>query len=303
MACPFSGENLMKIIISLLLIGLAWNVHAGDIDKTLTVQPNGEVHIEITDGRIKMEGWDRSEIKVVGNISRKPEDFIFETHGKNTRIELAGDSHSWWGNNSASADLKIYVPKTNSIIADGVSVSFYFDDFSRSVRANTISGDLKLSNGSGKIDLSTVSGDLTVNNAKGKLDLASVSGDIDVDGNAKYFDANSVSGSISARIGMAERIELGTVSGDIEIELGLSEDARLEADTVSGDIELEFANAIINTTFDIETGPGGRVKNRLSNDKMSKNMTFSGSLEFSLGNGESSVNLETMSGTILLENN
>jgi DUF4097 and DUF4098 domain-containing protein YvlB len=292
----------MKTIISILLFTLAWNAHADQIDKTIKVQANGEVHIEITDGRIKMEGWNKSEIRVVGNISRKPDDFVFETHGKNTRIELSGDSHSWWGNNSASADLKIYIPRANSIIADGVSVDFSFDDFSRSVRANTISGNLELSNGSGKIDLSTVSGDITVNDAQGKLDLASVSGDIEVDGNAKYFDANSVSGSISARIGMAERIELETVSGDIEIELGLTEDARLEADTVSGDIDLQFANPKINTTFEIETGPGGRVKNRLSDDKMSKNMTFSGSLEFSLGSGESSVDLETMSGTITLEN-
>lgn len=292
----------MKILISILLLSLVFQAQADQIDKTLTVRPNGELHIEITDGRIDVQGWNKSEIRVEGTISRKPEDFVFETHGKNTRIELSGNHGSWWGNNSASANLKIYVPRQNAIIADGVSVNFSFDGLSRSVRANTISGNIELSNGAGNIDLNSVSGDIKVNDAKGKLDLASVSGDIEVDGNAKYFDASSVSGSISARIGMAERIELETVSGDIELELGLSDDARLEADTVSGDIEIKFANSHINTSFEIETGPGGRVKNRLSDDRMSANMTFSGSLEFSLGNGDSSVDLETMSGTIVLDN-
>lgn len=292
----------MKLLISILLFSLAWNVQADQVDKTLSVRPNGELHIEITDGQILVEGWNKSEIRVEGNISRKPEDFVFETHGKNTRIELTGDHNSWWGNNSASADLKVYVPRNTAVIADGVSVNFSFDDLPRSVRVNVISGNVELSNGGGKIDLNSVSGDIVVNNAKGKLDLASVSGDIEVEGDAKYFDASTVSGSISARIGMAERIELETVSGDIELELGLSDDARLEADTVSGDIEVKIINSVINTTFEIETGPGGRVKNRLSKDKMGSNMTFSGSLEFSLGNGDSSVDLETMSGTIVLDN-
>lgn len=291
----------MKILMSILLLALAWNVQADQIDKTLTVQPNGELHIEITDGKVTVIGWNKSEIKVVGNISRKPEDFIFETHGKNTRIELTGDQNSWWGNNSASADLKVYAPKSNAIIADGVSVNFSYDNFHRSVRSSTISGRTQLSNGNGKIDLNTVSGDIRVNNAKGKLDLASVSGDIEVDAVVKYFDASSVSGNIEARIGMAERIELETVSGDIELELGLSDDARLEAATVSGDIQLRFANETINTSFEIGTGPGGRVKNGLSNDKMSEFMSFSGSLEFSLGNGNSSVDIKTMSGTIDLD--
>ena len=292
----------MKRLISILLLSLAWNVQADQVDKTLSVQPNGELHIEIADGRVNIEGWNKSEIRVDGDISRKPEDFVFETHGKNTRIELVGDRNSWWGNNSASADLKVYVPRGTAVTADGVSVNFTFDNLSRSVRTNVISGNINLKNGDGKIDLNSVSGDIVINNAKGKLDLASVSGDIEVDGEAKYFDASTVSGSISARIGMAERIELETVSGDIELELGLSDDARLEADTVSGDIEVKIMNSVINTTFEIETGPGGRVKNRLSNDKMSNNMTFSGSLEFSLGNGDSYVDLETMSGTVVLDN-
>lgn len=291
----------MKFLISLFLLSITWHSHAEQIDKTLSVKPKGELHIEITDGRVELETWNKSEIKIEGTISRKPEEFIFETHGNNTRVELTGNHNSWWGNDSASAQLMIYVPQNTVIIADGVSVNFSFDGIKRRVRANTISGNIDLKNGNGKIDLNSVSGDIKVVDSEGKLDLASVSGDIKVDGGAKYFDASTVSGGIEARIGMAERIELETISGDIELELGLLEDARLEADTVSGDIEITFSEGKLNSAFDIETGPGGRVKNRLSADRMNDNMTFSGSLNFSLGNGDGSVNLETMSGTIVLD--
>lgn len=291
----------MKFLISLFLLSITWHAHAELIDRSLSVDPKGELHIEITDGAVDIEVWNKSEIKIEGSISRKPDEFVFETHGNNTRVELSGNHNSWWGNDSASAELMIYIPQETVVIADGVSVSFSFDGIKRRVRANTISGNISLKNGNGKIDLNSVSGDIQVSDSVGKFDLASVSGDIDVNGDAKYFDASTVSGSIEADVGMVDRIEVETVSGDIELELGLLEGARLEGDTVSGDIEITFSNGKINSAFDIETGPGGRVKNRLSGDRMNENMRFSGSLNFSLGNGDGSVNLETMSGTIVLD--
>jgi DUF4097 and DUF4098 domain-containing protein YvlB len=163
-----------------------------------------------------------------------------------------------------------------------------------------MSGDISLEGGVGSIDLESVSGNVTVTGSSGRLNLSSVSGSIRADGDAEQFEAQTVSGNIRARIGTSSRINLESVSGDIDVRVNLSESARLDADTVSGDIEIEFGSAPINASFEIETGPGGDVTNLLSDHKAKQHFSFSGSMRFKLGDGDSSVNLETMSGTITL---
>jgi DUF4097 and DUF4098 domain-containing protein YvlB len=186
-------------------------------------------------------------------------------------------------------------------VTEGASSSFAITGVEGKVDASTMSGDLKLDGGSGKIEMESVSGDVTVIDARGKLDLASVSGDIRVKADAERFEANSVSGNIKASIGRSERVRLESVSGDIDLRVDMLESGELDADTVSGDVNIFFLNKDLNATFEIETGPGGDVKNMITSDRGSKFMTFSGSLEFKVGKGNGSVDIETMSGTIRID--
>lgn len=290
----------MRILITLFLLIAPFGVYAERIEQSLEADLKGELDIDIMDGRVKLIGWDKPMVRIDGQVSGKSNDFVFERDGDSIRIELSG-KHGFWGNRrDGNVDLVISAPHQSKVTAEGHSVSFDFSDLVSSIRANTMSGDIDLEGGRGKIDLESVSGDVTVNGASGKLNLSSVSGDIQANATAKHFDARSVSGDIDANIGMAERVELQTVSGDIEVRLGLDIDARLDADTVSGDIELNFENDKLNASFDIETGPGGDIKNRISGDQVAGRSVFSGSLEFKLGDGDARVNLETMSGTIEL---
>ncbi|MBL4672853.1 MAG: DUF4097 family beta strand repeat protein, partial [Arenicella sp.] len=142
---------------------------------------------------------------------------------------------------------------------------------------------------------------VTVSGSSGRLNLSSVSGNIRADGDAEQFEAQTISGNIRVHIGTSNRINLESVSGDISLKVNLSERARLDADTVSGDIEIELGSAPINASFEIETGPGGDVTNLLSDHKAKQSFSFSGSMRFKLGDGDSTVNLETMSGTITLD--
>ncbi len=292
----------MRILITLLLLGLPLGVYAERIEQSLEADLHGKLDIEIMDGMVELIGWDKPMVQIQGEISGKIDNFVFERKGNTISIELTG-KHGYWGHRKDDkVDITINAPRQSQVRADGHSVSFDFKNLVNSVRANTMSGDIELAGGNGRIDLESVSGDVVVNGASGRLNLSSVSGDIDANASATNFDARSVSGAIEASIGMAERVELETVSGDIDVRLGLADNARLDADTVSGDIDLHLENQKLNASFDIETGPGGDIKNRLSDDDPSSRSIFSGSLEFRLGDGNSTVKLETMSGTIKLDN-
>ncbi len=87
------------------------------------------------------------------------------------------------------------------------------------VTVRSVSGDIRVTGIKGELDVETVSGDVTLD-AVGELGRAkTVSGDIDVSGAQVdgTLEASSVSGNVIARSVKARRIELGTVSGDVEL--------------------------------------------------------------------------------------
>ena len=289
----------MRLFITLLLLAMPFGVYAERIEKSLDADPQGKLNIEVMSGTIKVVAWDKPMVRIEGKISGDSGELIFERKASAIRIEVEPSKPGFWGGwNNSEVNLLIKAPRQSQLIADGHSVDFNLIALDGSVRASTVSGDIDLDGGIGKIDLESVSGDINIKDAAGKLNLSSVSGDIRATATAKYFDAKSVSGDIKATIGMTERVELETVSGDIAVHLSLAEDARLDADTVSGDIDLSFENTDLNASFDIETGPGGDINNHLSDHKIKDQSPFASSLEFELGTGDAHLSLETMSGTI-----
>jgi len=296
----FNWGNRMRTLFAFLLFGISTVVWAEEIDRTLAVDDGGEVSINIISGGVRVIGWEKSEVRVKGELSDDEGDFIFKVAGNQTLIEFE-PKNSFWNSSNGKALLEIHVPRYSSVKTEGASTSFEIKKILGTINAGSMSGDISLEGGNGNIELEAVSGDLTVKDVTGQLNLSSVSGDINVDAKVNYFEAQTVSGDIDASIGSTEIVELESVSGDIEISILLPDEARLEMGTVSGDIEIEFQNDEVNAHFDIETGPGGGLRNSLSGDHLDDRSRFSGSVDFKLGKGSASVEIETMSGTIELE--
>ncbi len=295
-------KNVIIILFAGLAIAMSSAAEAEKIDRTLDVQEQGRVDIDVMDGSIIIKGWDKPQVRVVGDVPINEHNFTFKTKGDRTKIEHSGEHGFWNRSRSGSyAKLTIYAPRNSNFRVDGTSTGYELHNIAGQVRVNTMSGDIELDGGTGSVELESVSGDVIVKGASGRLNLSSVSGDIEASGKAQQFDAQTVSGSIRAKIGKSNDIKLESISGDIEIQLELDEDARLLAGTVSGDIDVSFDSDAINASFDIETGPGGEIENKISNHKTQSNFSFSGSMRFTLGNGDSTVNLETMSGTIEID--
>lgn len=296
----FRRGNSMRLLSVLLLFCVPTLAWAEEIDQTLSVDEGGYVVIDIVSGGVRVIGWEKPEVRVRGELYGDKGDFIFEHVDNLTRIEFE-PKNSFWNSSNGKAMLEVHVPQNSSIKAEGASTSFEINKVLGTVEVGSMSGDITLYGGTGVIELEAVSGDVTVGDATGQLNLSSVSGDIKVGAQANYFEAQTVSGDIDANIGAAETVELESVSGDIEIRLLLADSARLDAGTVSGDVEIRFENDDINARFDIETGPGGNLANNLSDDRLDDRSRFSGSVDFKLGEGRASVEVETMSGTIELE--
>ena len=114
---------------------------------------------------------------------------------------------------------------------------------SASVDLHSISGSVKVTGVHGSLRAETISGTITVSDAP-KLEAAkSVSGNVSLTGIASDGDlsASSVSGNVTAKGVKARGLDLGIISGDINVSDVTCE--RLGVKSVSGSVE--YAGAIV----------------------------------------------------------
>lgn len=292
-----------KSIFSLAAVLLSVNAFAGEkIDRTLEAAKGGKVRVSVVRGDVEIKGWDKHEVHVEGELDDATEEFIFKTSGAETLIKIEIDDGFFdkkW--NSDETDIVIRVPKSSRLVIGGVSTEFDIANITGGVEANSVSGDIDIKGVSDKVNIETVSGDIRIEDSWGKMKASSISGDIETDGKAVFFDAQSVSGDIEATIGQSELVELSSVSGDIELDFELMNDGRVDAETVSGDVRIRFNNKTVDARFEINTGPGGDIRNSITKDKPESSFIGAEEVRFKSGNGSGTVEISTMSGTISLE--
>jgi DUF4097 and DUF4098 domain-containing protein YvlB len=133
------------------------------------------------------------------------------------------------------------------------------------VMANSVSGTVRLSDVDGSVDAENVSGEIKlVSRHVNTVKLSSTSGDL-------TFEGDLLKGG---------NYDINNVSGDVDLMVGGSPDARFDVSSFSGDIDNNF----------------GPKPTRVS--KYSPGME----LHFSNGNGGATLTARTLSGDIHLHN-
>lgn len=286
------------------------------VDETKNAFSEGFVHIKVLRGRVEVNGWDQETIRVSGMLDEELREFIFDVDDDKARIEvkIPSKSDGWYDEGS---DLKVFIPQGSDLQITAISTEIEVTQVLRGVEIGNVSGGIRVRNVGERLEIDTVSGDVQIWDARARFRVNSVSGDVEVE-DALGGRLNTVSGSL--RLDNAgEELHLGSisgeievdspetvqiisqsVSGDIEITTHMKQDAVIELDTVSGDIRLEMSGDV-NAQFDVETGAGGGIRNRLSSDEpRASKYVRNESLRFTLGNGKGEVTLSTASGDITL---
>ncbi len=214
----------------------------------------------------------------------------------------------------AAANLRISVPAgkraaihlgTGQLGASNVAATLYLD---------AMSGDVRVSGGSGELNVDTGSGNITVTGTDGDLDLDTGSGDVTVErarGRALRIDTGSGSirgtelrfetANVDAGSGDVDldgftggNVELETGSGDVEVRLTQSPD-RLSVSTGSGGVRVRLP-ADLSATIDLESGSGGfDVDFPLQLVRKNED-----SLSGRIGEGKGRISIETGSGDITI---
>ena len=255
-------KNLtLALIVFLTAVSLA--PASRSVSRTVSAEPDGEVSIELIAGRIEVIGWDRDEVEVTGTVGDDVKELVVESEKGEVEIELEITRDDRGRSKDIEADLTIHVPRGSSI------------------------------------EIESVSARISVEGTSGPVEVESVSGGIEIRGSVTMADVSSVSGEIL--VASDEALTEGsfeTVSGGIEVRAPF-QDGDFSFESVSGNIALYLPSGT-SAEFSVETF-SGKIANDFGHTPRSASEYAPGQeLEFTLGGGSATVDIESISGRVEL---
>ncbi len=276
----------------LLLLAPAIAAAQNRVEQRQSAAPDGIVEIDNQMGTIKVVGWAKNEIQVVGTLGRRAHGLDLSVSGRKAEISVDSDNP-----HGTRADLEIHVPAGSRVEIDSFAAEIRVEGVNGELFAETVNGSIYLSGGFQEVEASTVNGSIEVNGNTKRAQVESVNGAVTVKGASGEVEASTVNGQLTVTGAAFDRASLETVSGRVRFEGDLRPKAVLDAQSVSGEVELSFP-ATVSADFSV-TSFSGEVENQFGPPaRKTSKWTSQVELEFTTGKGGATVNVETLSGGI-----
>lgn len=253
------------VVVCLSLVSAA--AFAQDFQKSYRLAQGSRVSVKNVSGDVIVRGYDGEAIVVMGYKEGRDRDQIsIEDNSDGGRVDVKVH-YPERCNCNASVRFEVKVPRM---------ISLDYDAFS------SVSGNVEVSEAVGTLRAKSVSGNVSVREVSGTITASSVSGDVTVGEASGAVSAKSTSGSVKVDLlrlegSNANRLEFGSVSGNVEVKLPGSLGAEVEMSTLSGHLETDFPITIEKREF----GPGRSARGRV-------------------GDGARMLKLSSVSGNVLL---
>ncbi len=188
-------------------------------EQTYPLNANGRISVSNVNGSIKIETWDRAEVKLeavkIANSKEKLSEVEIKIDAKQDSFSVEADYGNWkrsnggWRNNSRlQVEFKLVVPR-NAVLDE----------------IETVNGSITISNAANTTKASAVNGEVKATNLRGTARLSTVNGTVEAD-----FD----------QLQTGSRISLDTVNGTVNLVIPSDANATVKADTVNGSINNDF---------------------------------------------------------------
>ncbi len=294
--------------MKLFNVGLAWPVLAWPalallfplsglsgqkLDETRDMAVDGHVLVENMAGSVEMTVWNKAKIEIKGDLGDDVEKVEISATDNGIQIRVRNQRKR---NNIDDTDLYLRVPLGASIEVETISADIDVNgSVGESIVINTVSGDVEVEASPRRLEIQSVSGEVEFAGSVSRSSVETVSGDISLSGVHGEIEISTVSGDVSL---IAEDIDRGrfeSVSGDMKLDLAVSDNGRLVSESMSGDFVLRLPEAQ-QAGFVIQTYSGDIRSDFGQSVKVSKGP---GSvLKYHEGNNGALIRLESFSGDI-----
>lgn len=269
------------------------------ITKSAKVAADATVEVSNVQGTVEITAWDKNEVELVAEIENPKDELEFEATERSVRIEVDRPHGKYDHEDEDDANLTLRVPKGARVVADTVSADITVTGVRGEQNLESVSGEIQTQAFDGQVRATSVSGEVTVagNGGKAAVSTENVSGTTTVSGIRGDYHGEVVSGEIRATVAAAGRVELNSVSGDIEIHTDLTPASRIDMEAVSGTLTLKLKPPV-NAEFDLESFSGD-IENCFGHKARDTSKYSPGSeLDFTMGSGGARVEMQTLSGEI-----
>lgn len=285
----------VKFAAALLMLASASTLAGQSVDESWDIDANATISIENTAGKIVVEGWNRNEARLTGELGDSVDEL--ETNASNTSLKVVVVNRN--SRDIDNTNLKLMVPEGASVDASGVSADISVSGLdNKKLTVSSVSGDVGVRATSQRVSIESVSGDVNFQGHSERISAESVSGDIELSGLSGEISVTAVSGDMELQAGLIESGKLETVSGDITVTGELSDNSKLTAGSMSGDVVI-ILPADQSGLFKAESFSG-----RISSDFGSVDHARHGPgshLKYVAGNSGAEIRVESFSGNIKIK--
>lgn len=290
---------------------VAKNLSGTPAEKSIAVDEKIKLQFCVSEGNVKVTGWDRNEVRVFINEGSQIGFNIIQSREKTKKpvwiaalgYEPSKDKGKRVDECLSGDDIEIEVPHNATVNIKSRSSKTKIDSV-RKVNIKNIGGGIFLNNIAEGIEAATYEGDVTVEKSSGAITLESVSGNIlafDVHAGeiGDVFKAKTSSGLISLQDIGHRQLEIETNSGSIKFNGAFAEGGQYGFGTTNGAIKLIIPP---DSSCKISASYGfGVFASELPLKNVVKSQSTSvKNLSATLGDGDCTLYLRTYNGAILL---
>ncbi len=311
-------RNEMKlsrlIVAAIVVTALPFSVMAQDepgvrirgwnqIDTTVRLDRGGAVDLSLISGKIRVIGWDRSDVKISATI----ESGMLRFSANSSRVSLSVDDSDESGrrghrhNNVGDARYDVSVPRGSRLILEAVSGDITSKGSQGEIEATSVSGDVDVTDGVRTVSAEAVSGSVHAAQVNGNLRTETVSGDLRAENVTGDVEASSVSGNIRLVGIQSKDVRTETVSGDIVYSGTIEPSGRYSFESHSGTLRLNIPRGA-GAQFSVETFSGDLQSDFPVTIGPPGKLGRDGRIEFTIGDGRAKVTAQTFSGSIIINN-
>jgi len=261
------------------------------------------VDLSLISGKIRVTGWDRSDVKISATI----ESGMLRFTANSSRVSLSVDDSGEGGrrghrhNNVGDARYDVSVPRGSRLILEAVSGDITAKGSQGEIEATSVSGDVDVTDGVRTVSAEAVSGSVHAAQVNGNLRTETVSGDLRAENVTGDVEASSVSGNIRLVGIQSKDVRTETVSGDIVYSGTIEPAGRYGFESHSGTLRLNIPRGA-GAQFSVETFSGDLQSNFPVRIRPPGNLRREGRIEFTVGDGRAKVTAQTFSGSIIINN-
>lgn len=218
--------------------------YAAEIDTTISFSRTGTVELQLTGGEIIVTSWPREQVRVRATSERS----ALRLDASSAHVSLGLRQGS---SRSGDTRFEVTIPVGARVRANTTSGDIRVSGSKADVEARTQRGDIAVED-VGRIDLNAFSGDVEATTVAGDVRIGVLSGDVRVRGATGEVEIKTVSGEVDVRDTRARLVRLESTSGDLTYDGTIDPSGRYELETHSGDVDLSLpanigANVVVST--------------------------------------------------------